>query len=65
MLGWFRALVPKEERFFDLFVCHAQVPLAGARSPRGLLSGGGDVVRYRNKVKGAANTKRTTSRAPR
>jgi uncharacterized protein len=51
MLRWFHALMPKEERFFELFVRHAQVTLAGAGSPQGLLSGGGDVVRYCNEVK--------------
>jgi uncharacterized protein len=50
MLGWFRALMPKEERFFELFVRHAQVTLAGAEALRALLSGGGDVVRCYNEV---------------
>lgn len=45
MLGWFRALMPKEERFFELFVHHAQVTLAGAEALRALLSGGDDVLR--------------------
>jgi uncharacterized protein len=45
MLGWFRALMPKEEHFFELFTRHAQVTLAGAEALRALLSGGGDVVR--------------------
>ena len=30
MLGWFRALMPREERFFELFTRHAQVTVAGA-----------------------------------
>src|SRR5438874_8929740 len=46
MLGWFRALMPKEERFFDLFSRHAQVTLAGAEALRGLLRGGHDVQQY-------------------
>jgi predicted phosphate transport protein (TIGR00153 family) len=45
MLGWFRALMPKEERFFELFNRHAQVTLTGAEALRGLLEGGDDVVR--------------------
>src|ERR1700680_1897638 len=45
MLGWFRALMPKEERFFELFIRHAQVTLAGAEALRAMLSGGGDVLR--------------------
>jgi predicted phosphate transport protein (TIGR00153 family) len=43
MLGWFRALMPKEERFFDLFNRHAQVTLAGAEALRALLKGGDNV----------------------
>src|SRR5712672_4450357 len=45
MLGWFRALMPKEERFFDLFTRHAEVTLAAARTLRGLLRGDDDVLR--------------------
>lgn len=43
MLGWFRALMPKEERFFDLFTRHAQVTLAGAEALHSLLNGGDNV----------------------
>src|SRR6202162_6018874 len=50
MLGWFRALMPREERFFELFVRHAQVTLSGAEALRALLSGGGDVLRCCNEV---------------
>ena len=46
MLGWFRALMPKEERFFDLFTRHAQITLAGAQALSALLKGGDDVLRY-------------------
>jgi len=46
MLGWFRALIPREERFFELFVRHAEVTLAGAEALRALLSGGDDVLRH-------------------
>src|ERR1700684_1361514 len=49
MLGWFRALMPKEERFFELFARHAQVTLAGAEALRALLTGG-DVLRCCNEV---------------
>jgi uncharacterized protein len=54
MLGWFRALMPKEERFFELFVRHAQVTLAGADALRALLSGG-DAVRCWNEVSAREN----------
>jgi uncharacterized protein len=43
MLGWFRALMPKEERFFDLFTRHAQVTLVAAEALRSLLKGGENV----------------------
>jgi predicted phosphate transport protein (TIGR00153 family) len=46
MLGWFRALMPKEERFFELFSRHAQVTLAGAEALRALLQGGDGVMRH-------------------
>jgi len=49
MLGWFRALMPKEERFFELFARHAQVTLAGAEALRALLTGG-EVLRCCNEV---------------
>jgi predicted phosphate transport protein (TIGR00153 family) len=45
MLGWFRALMPKEERFFDLFTHHAGVTLAAAQALRALLKGDDDVLR--------------------
>ncbi|NVO12767.1 MAG: DUF47 domain-containing protein [Rhodoplanes sp.] len=46
MLGWFQALMPKEERFFDLFVRHAEIVVAGAEAMRGLLHGGDQVPHY-------------------
>ena len=44
MLGWFRALMPREERFFELFTRHAQVTVAAAITLRDLLTGKSDVV---------------------
>jgi predicted phosphate transport protein (TIGR00153 family) len=46
MLGWFKALMPREERFFDLFVQHATIVVAGAEALLGLLKGGEEVPRY-------------------
>ena len=46
MLGWFQALMPKEERFFSLFVRHATIVLAGAEALRGLLQGGDKIEHY-------------------
>jgi predicted phosphate transport protein (TIGR00153 family) len=46
MLGWFQALMPKEERFFELFARHATIIVAGAEALRGLLQGGDGVEHY-------------------
>jgi len=40
MLRWFHALMPKEERFFDLFARHADAVLRGAEGLRAMLEGG-------------------------
>jgi predicted phosphate transport protein (TIGR00153 family) len=45
MLGWFRALMPKEGRFFDLFTRHARITLAAAQALRALLKGDDDALR--------------------
>jgi predicted phosphate transport protein (TIGR00153 family) len=46
MLGWFRALMPREDRFFDLFARHSQTLIAGAEALQGVLQGGENVPRY-------------------
>ncbi|RVU11469.1 DUF47 domain-containing protein [Methylobacterium oryzihabitans] len=46
MLGWFRALMPREDRFFDLFEQHARTLVAGAEALEELLRGGDAVPRY-------------------
>jgi predicted phosphate transport protein (TIGR00153 family) len=46
MLGWFQALMPKEERFFDLFARHSQAVVAGAEALRAMLDGGEAVPRH-------------------
>jgi len=40
MFGWFHALMPKEERFFELFADHSHAVLAGAQALRAMLEGG-------------------------
>lgn len=50
MLGWFRALMPKEERFFELFSRHAQVTLAGAQALRALIKGEDDVLQCSREI---------------
>jgi predicted phosphate transport protein (TIGR00153 family) len=45
MLSWFHALMPKEERFFELFAQHSRAVLAGAEALRAMLDGGEAVAR--------------------
>jgi predicted phosphate transport protein (TIGR00153 family) len=46
MLGWFRALLPREDKFFDLFERHSRILVAGAEALQKLLAGGEGVERY-------------------
>lgn len=50
MLGWFRNLMPKEERFFELFTQHALIVVAGAEALQGLLRGGDKTEDYAQAV---------------
>jgi predicted phosphate transport protein (TIGR00153 family) len=45
MMRWFHALMPKEEKFFDLFARHSQAVLAGAEALRAMMEGGGALQR--------------------
>lgn len=40
MLNWFHRLMPKDERFFDLFERHSEAVLAGAQALRLMMDGG-------------------------
>jgi predicted phosphate transport protein (TIGR00153 family) len=40
MLGWFHALLPREERFFEMFERHSHSICAGATALRAMLEGG-------------------------
>ena len=44
MLGWFQAILPKEEKFYDFFEQHAATLTAGAAALRSLLAGEGDLA---------------------
>jgi uncharacterized protein len=46
MLGWFQALMPKEDRFFELFTRHSHTLVAGAQALRQLLEGGETMVQH-------------------
>ena len=45
MLRWFHALMPKEERFFELFAQHSHAVVAGAVALRAMLEGGDAITR--------------------
>ena len=45
-MRWFRALMPREERFFELFTRHSDVVVAGAKALREMLEGGDAVPRH-------------------
>ena len=44
MLQWFHKLLPREERFFDLFARHSEVVVAGAKALLAMLEGGEGVT---------------------
>ncbi|MCC6779902.1 MAG: DUF47 domain-containing protein [Hyphomicrobiales bacterium] len=44
MMRWFNALLPKEERFFELFTAHSKTLVAGADALRAMLEGGNAVA---------------------
>jgi uncharacterized protein len=50
MLRWFQALMPREDRFFDLFNRHAKTLVQGAEALRELLNGGAGVAEAARKV---------------
>src|SRR5947209_12197301 len=50
MMSWFRALVPRDDRFFDLFARHSQTLVAGAAAMQGLLQGGETVQHYAREI---------------
>src|SRR3979490_672827 len=45
-MRWFHALMPKEERFFDLFARHSDAVVAGAKALRDMLEGGDAVSQH-------------------
>jgi len=43
MMGWFQRIMPREERFFDMFDRHAQCSIDGSKALRVVLDGGAGV----------------------
>ena len=50
MMRWFRAFLPKEERFFDLFDRHAQTVIQGAIALQSMLNGGEETPVYCQRI---------------
>jgi len=50
MMQWFRALLPKEERFFDLFDRHARTVIEGAHALQDMLNAGDDIELHCQRV---------------
>jgi predicted phosphate transport protein (TIGR00153 family) len=50
MFRWFRAFLPREERFFDLFARHSAVVGQGARALQDMLKGGDETPVYCQRV---------------
>ncbi len=50
LMRWFRALLPKEERFFDLFAKHSQAVQHGALALQGMLQGGDETPVFCQRV---------------
>ena len=62
MLDWFKKLMPKEEKFFDLFEAHAAKAQEAARSLRAIVEGGPDIAQpLRHAV---ARRRRRPTRSP-
>ncbi|TIW23737.1 MAG: DUF47 domain-containing protein [Mesorhizobium sp.] len=54
MLGWFRKLLPREDRFFDLFERHSRTVVGGAEALQHLLNGE-DIDRWCQTIVGLEN----------
>lgn len=46
MMNWFQRLLPREDKFFDLFEAHAETVVAGAGELRRLLDGGPELTQH-------------------
>jgi hypothetical protein len=50
MMQWFQAVMPREDRFFDLFNAHAKTMVDGAEALRNLLEGGQNTAHWCAKI---------------
>lgn len=50
MLAWFRRLLPREDRFFDLFAKHSRTVVGAAEALDKLLAGGDDLEEHCDRI---------------
>ncbi|KOF13654.1 MAG: DUF47 family protein [Ensifer adhaerens] len=50
MLAWFRKLLPREDRFFDLFAHHSRTVVGAAEALDKLLAGGDDLEKHCDRI---------------
>ncbi|SOC35667.1 hypothetical protein SAMN05892877_1023 [Rhizobium subbaraonis] len=50
MLSWFRALMPREDRFFDMFDAHAKTVVGAAEALEKVLAGGPDLEKHCDRI---------------
>jgi uncharacterized protein len=51
MLKWFQAVMPREERFYPLFIRHSELIVACAEALDGLLKNGDEAARYCQEIR--------------
>lgn len=62
MFRWFRSLMPREDKFFDMFARHADAIVRGAEELRAMLNGGDAVRRHYPAVLAAEDDADTITR---
>ncbi|WP_426227680.1 DUF47 family protein [Pararhizobium sp. DWP3-4] len=50
MLGWFRKLLPREDKFFELFESHSRTVVSAADALKALLAGEGDLDAHCDRI---------------
>jgi uncharacterized protein Yka (UPF0111/DUF47 family) len=50
MLGWFRKLLPREDKFFELFEAHSRTVVGAADALKALLAGEGDLDAHCDRI---------------
>ena len=50
MLGWFRKLLPREDKFFELFEAHSRTVVSAADAMKALLAGEGDLDAHCDRI---------------